>query len=140
MELSEFGVDTHTLAPPHVGFGGWGRERAFTAMGTASSRTLRVTLEELTSQSLRHQYTTELDSDWQKFTYTRLQRWTEIETYKMDRERRPAGFPDSPLSSDFEVPATWDFADDQIPIWYESFCSQEECQQPDLASWAVSGL
>lgn len=121
LELSEFNVDIHSPAR-HLPT----RQRTPRRSSERKPRELNITLKELKSQSLRHRYTTAEGSVWSKFALERLERWTEVELYKMDHAERPATFPELPPSSDFEVPATWDFADDQMLIWYRRCRSQND--------------
>lgn len=62
----------------------------------------------------------------------KLTRWMWIEALKLDEHEREAGFPDGisslpffDLTDDFVPPETWDYADDQIPIWYEEWQEEE---------------
>ncbi|EFZ03039.1 hypothetical protein MAA_00113 [Metarhizium robertsii ARSEF 23] len=103
LELSEFSVDSP--ARP----GGFGTRH----------RELSVTVKELQSPSLRYRYTTGQGSQWRTFVSERLKRWTEIEACKMDPDSRPPHW--LPPPPDFEVPPTWDFADDQMPLWYKTY-------------------
>lgn len=144
LELSEFDVNTRApvqdFPTDHRVF--WGQINQIEAQSTAS-RELIITLGELKSHSLRHRYTTRENGAWRDFARKRLERWTEVELYKTDRDKRPADFADYPdflglPPSDFQVPATWDFADDQMPIWYQTWCSQNGLCKPAFSSQVPS--
>ena len=87
----------------------------------------RLRLQELLLAALRNKYTYAQES-WYTFVTKRLQRWIQLELYKIDPERRPAEFrhgiphhSDIVLPADFHVPDTWDYADDQLPLWYSEW-------------------
>ncbi|KAJ6782002.1 hypothetical protein PWT90_01289 [Aphanocladium album] len=129
LELSEFDVKTRV---PALHFSTeqrtpWEWANQIEARNTVK-RELIIILEELKSHGLRHRYTASERSAWHDFALERLERWTEVELYKMDHDKRPANFP-GPPPSDFEVPATWDFADDQMPIWYRAWCSRSDLRK-----------
>ncbi|KAM3498509.1 hypothetical protein MY10362_008180 [Beauveria mimosiformis] len=126
LELSEFNVDIHS-STRHLPT----RQRSSRRSGERKPRELIITLKELKSRSLHHRYTIAEGSVWSDFALKRLERWTEVELYKMNHDERPATFPELPPSSNFEVPATWDFADDQMPIWYRKCHSQNDSRKQD---------
>ena len=86
--------------------------------GRSILRELSIGVEKLVSPSLLHRYTTGSGSDWQDFATERLKRWTEIEACKEQSQRGSA--------SDPSVLKLRDFADDQMPVWYEEYCSQNQ--------------
>ena len=84
----------------------------------------QLRLQGLVSPALGHGYTISSRS-WRDYAMERLKRWACIELYKLEPGQRPEQFTngishDSEISlpQDFQVPKTWDFADDQIPAWY----------------------
>lgn len=91
----------------------------------------------LTSPSLRYRYTTSFEglreNSWHKFVSDRLERWTEVELFKMSRDQRPQ---QNPTPSHFGQPDSWDYADDQIPLWYQAWYLQrnEERRPPAFSS------
>ncbi|KAJ3493952.1 hypothetical protein NLG97_g4397 [Lecanicillium saksenae] len=133
LELSEFDVNTRVPVQTVASFA-TDQRRLFPQLqpnaaqnrNAARAPELMIKLEELKSPSLRHRYTTSESGAWHGFALKRLKRWTEVELYKMDRDKRPTNFPGSPLPSDFELPATWDSADDQMPIWYRECHSKND--------------
>ncbi|KAH6959644.1 hypothetical protein BKA56DRAFT_501478 [Ilyonectria sp. MPI-CAGE-AT-0026] len=83
--------------------------------------------QEMVSPAMRHGYTT-ASSTWRSYVTERLQRWTWLELYKVEPENRPFQSPAAlPLVSDvsipeeFELPQSWDYADDQMPVWYREW-------------------
>ncbi|KAK2053471.1 hypothetical protein LY76DRAFT_597811 [Colletotrichum caudatum] len=82
-----------------------------------------------TSHALRHRYAIDPFSDWKDYVEERLKRWILIELLKMDPEVRPQRVtPTSPLSiysislpDSFVPPGAWDYADDQMPEWYQEW-------------------
>lgn len=121
LELSEFEVNDHSPAHNLLA-----SHRTPRSLSERQTRAYSITAKELKSQSLRHRYTIAEGSVWSSFVLKRLERWTEVELYKMDHDDRPATFPQVRPSSEFEVPATWDFADDQMPVWYRLCRSQND--------------
>jgi len=84
----------------------------------------QIRTEELTLPALRHRYVF-AHSSWISYAMERLQRWVWVELYKLDPEKRPEQFANgiphfshTSILGEFEVPKTWDYADDQIPVWY----------------------
>ncbi|KAK5994518.1 hypothetical protein PT974_04995 [Cladobotryum mycophilum] len=78
---------------------------------------------ELKSPSLKYRYTAGLDTSagsWQVFLEKHLRRWTLTELYKMKKEKQHRDLT-APLPSNFEVPASWNYADDQMAIWHQSW-------------------
>lgn len=98
-----------------------------TAEGDAVMFALRS--ETLTSPALRHEYTF-IRSSWKDFAMKLLNRWALLELYKLDPVVRPALPPRGPphkfdinLPADFvmENQPSWDFADDQMAVWYRQW-------------------
>ncbi|RYP26154.1 hypothetical protein DL767_008150 [Monosporascus sp. MG133] len=91
------------------------------------SRNLFLTIrsEEMVSPAVRHGYTT-ASTGWHSYVTDRLRRWAWLELYKLGSENPLLQVTD-PLSSDvsipedFELPQSWDYADDQIPGWYREW-------------------
>lgn len=66
--------------------------------------------------------------DWERFLCDRLDRWTYVEIAKMDREEQPQGFYDMApgnyrvrIPDGYQLPETWDYADDQIIPWFQEW-------------------
>jgi hypothetical protein len=85
---------------------------------------LQLRLQGLVSPVLGHGYTFASNS-WKDYAMERLNCWACIELYKLEPGQRPEQFTNGishhsqvSLPRDFRVPKTWDFADDQIPVWY----------------------
>ena len=97
----------------------------------------------LLSPALRHGYTTysSATKSWPSYVTTRLEQWFRVEIYKLDPDRRPRhlqnGIPryptqsDRPLLNGYKPPESWDYADDQIPVWYREWeaKTRKETQQ-----------
>lgn len=88
---------------------------------------LQIKSKELSSPALRHCYISS-SSGWRNFVSERVLRWAWLELYKVEQTNRPTQpLTSSPLVSDvsippeFEFPQSWDYADDQIPIWYQQW-------------------
>ncbi|KAH8883191.1 hypothetical protein GQ53DRAFT_432057 [Thozetella sp. PMI_491] len=88
---------------------------------------LKIRVQEVVSPALRHSYIT-ASTEWNLYLTSRLQRWTWLELYKLAPNKRPAQLANAPLLSsdvstlrDFAVPASWDYADDQLPKWYREW-------------------
>ncbi|KAI8716418.1 hypothetical protein NCS52_00935500 [Fusarium sp. LHS14.1] len=69
---------------------------------------------------------------WEKFLRDKLERWVYVEIAKMGQGQRPPGFyfmaPGNyrvSIPSGYEVPDTWDYADDQIVPWFQEWDSTE---------------
>ncbi|KAH7180276.1 hypothetical protein DER46DRAFT_693395 [Fusarium sp. MPI-SDFR-AT-0072] len=88
---------------------------------------LQTKAKELSSPALYHCYIT-ASSEWRDFVSQRVRRWAWLEVYKVEQRDRPV----QPLASvpmvsevsipqGFEFPQSWDYADDQIPIWYRQW-------------------
>ncbi|KAI9150790.1 hypothetical protein HJFPF1_10567 [Paramyrothecium foliicola] len=79
---------------------------------------------EMKSHGVRYVYATG-SSSWSTYLGERLRRWAWLEAFKMGTEGTPwRSATNSPLVSeitDFATPETWDFADNQIPIWYKEW-------------------
>ena len=127
LELAEFRVGdvVHDSPPPALGL--------FTPRSTFAEpptiprersigRALCVGVETLTSRSLAHRYVIGRKSGWGKYAEERARRWTEVEDCK-ETSNRSAGHDD--LESLVESLAMWDYADDQMPVWYEQYCMQQ---------------
>jgi hypothetical protein len=86
-----------------------------------------IQIQSLESPALRHiQHAT--SEPWRTYVTERLQRWVWVESYKLKEAERPlqflVGIPDHSritLPEEFTVPETWDYADDQIPLWYQEW-------------------
>jgi hypothetical protein len=126
LELVKFDVCDDPPRP--VSSRGFGNQ---TSIVRPRDRKLYIQVEELTSPALRYRYTTgsgiSTDS-WRVYVVQRLERWTLIEYLKMDDAgrlgeltHRPYGYPTVSLPSEFQVPATWDYADDQMPLWHQDW-------------------
>ncbi|RYO99449.1 hypothetical protein DL766_001770 [Monosporascus sp. MC13-8B] len=81
----------------------------------------------LSSPALRHEYTLASES-WRNYVMERLRRWAWVELHKVEPGKRPEQFingiphhSDISLPEEFQVPKTWDYADDQIPEWYREW-------------------
>ncbi|KAJ0127582.1 Maleylacetate reductase [Fusarium oxysporum f. sp. albedinis] len=88
---------------------------------------LQIKAKELSSPAFCHCYIT-TSSGWRDFVSERVLRWAWLELYKIEQTNRPAqplaSFPlvsDVSISTEFEFPQSWDYADDQIPIWYRQW-------------------
>ncbi|EEU43387.1 uncharacterized protein NECHADRAFT_27878, partial [Fusarium vanettenii 77-13-4] len=69
---------------------------------------------------------------WEKFLRGKLERWIFVEIAKMSQQQRPPGFyfmaPSNyrvSIPSGYQVPDTWDYADDQIIPWFQEWDSTE---------------
>lgn len=105
-------------------------------LGHFFSEELSIQVQELASLALRYTYTTSQSwpsSNWRVFVEKRLERWIATELYKIPSSRRPLrspafgspfGSPLSSLPSRVELPASWDYADDQMPLWYRQWEEQ----------------
>ena len=86
-----------------------------------------IQIQSLESPALRHrQHAT--SEPWRTYVTERLQRWVWVESYKLKEAERPLQFlvdipdhSDISLPEEFTVPETWDYADDQIPLWYQEW-------------------
>ncbi|KAJ2990846.1 hypothetical protein NUW58_g2756 [Xylaria curta] len=85
---------------------------------------LTIQAQKVTSAAVRSIFTT-ASSEWRTYLTDRLNRWAWLEFYKLESDNRPALPPRAlPLVSDvpdFELPQSWDYADDQIPRWYQEW-------------------
>ncbi|EEU34813.1 uncharacterized protein NECHADRAFT_88423 [Fusarium vanettenii 77-13-4] len=77
--------------------------------------------------AVRYAYTTAA-TRWRDYVQARLKRWAWLELFKLEPENRPFQSPSAlPLISSisipqgFEMPQSWDYADDQIPEWYQEW-------------------
>ncbi|CCT76256.1 uncharacterized protein FFUJ_14108 [Fusarium fujikuroi IMI 58289] len=66
--------------------------------------------------------------DWERFLRDRLDRWTYVEIAKLDREEQPQGFYHMApgnyrvrIPAGYQLPETWDYADDQIIPWFQEW-------------------
>ncbi|RBA15939.1 hypothetical protein FPRO05_12160 [Fusarium proliferatum] len=66
--------------------------------------------------------------EWERFLCDRLDRWVYVEIAKMDREEQPQGFYHMALGNyrvhipdGYQLPETWDYADDQIIPWFQEW-------------------
>ncbi|TVY68527.1 hypothetical protein Focb16_v002116 [Fusarium oxysporum f. sp. cubense] len=99
----------------------------------ATSRRLSVTMQPApVSYALRYAHRNgEVGhgcKDWERFLCDRLDRWTNVEIAKMDRDQQPQGFyhmtPGNyriPIPAGYQLPETWDYADDQIIPWFQEW-------------------
>ncbi|KAK7983379.1 aldolase [Apiospora arundinis] len=85
---------------------------------------LEILADELTSQALRHSYIT-ASENWKNYLTDRLKRWVWLELYKIAPLNRPIQplhvtplITDASIPHNFELPKSWDYADDQIPKWF----------------------
>lgn len=93
------------------------------------SEELSIRVQELASPALYYQYTTGhglLSEAWRQYAEQRLKRWTIAELYKIPSSRRPLNpttfnSPFGSLPSRHELPASWDYADDQMAQWYRQW-------------------
>jgi hypothetical protein len=97
---------------------------------------LSISAEPFRSTALRYTHTNGATGTaykrWKKFLDERLERWMYVEITKMERSQRPRGF--YFLSSGhyqvnippgYQVPSTWDYADDQVATWFHEWESHE---------------
>ncbi|KAI8665149.1 hypothetical protein LRP88_12814 [Fusarium phalaenopsidis] len=103
----------------------------------ASTRCLSVSVQPaVESTALRYAYTNggggQAWRAWEKFLRDRLDRWVYVEIAKMGQEQRPPGFyfmaPGNyrvSIPSGYELPGTWDYADDQIISWFQEWDRDE---------------
>jgi len=87
----------------------------------------QIRVRELATAALRHGFTFASDS-WHQFVTERAQRWIWPELLKLEAEERPKqlrnGMPnhhDIFLPSDFRLPESWHWADDQVRQWYDEW-------------------
>lgn len=87
----------------------------------------RIRLYGLTSPTLRYEYAV-ASNPWKEYVMQRLRRWTWVELHKLEPRTRPeqfvGGIPHpshASLLEVFQVPDTWDYADDQMPKWYQEW-------------------
>lgn len=110
------------VAPPQTNFP-FGHPQ----VASLANELLHIQVGEVISIAVRHCYLTSSES-WRSYLEKRLRRWAWLEIYKLEPENRPLrSLNVRPLVSDlphFEVPQSWDFADDQIPIWYHEWNHQ----------------
>lgn len=129
LELVKFDVCDDPSRPGHNrGFGNQ------TLIARPRDRQIFIQVKELTSPALRYRYTTGSGSStdsWREYVEQRLKRWTLIEYLKMDEAGRPgelnrrhSGYPTVSLPSEFQVPETWDYADDQMPLWHRDWVQE----------------
>lgn len=101
------------------------------------SEELSIRVQELSSLALYYSYTTSQGysiNDWRGFVEKRLERWLATEQYKDPSSIHPPpsslfGPQFSPPRSRSELPAGWDYADDQMPVWYRQW---EEERRADV--------
>ncbi|KAK6716530.1 hypothetical protein SNK04_007479 [Fusarium graminearum] len=98
-----------------------------------SSRRLLATIKPAPiSHALRYPYTNgdigDGSKDWWRFLRERLERWIYVEVVKTDYDQRPHGFyflaPGNfrvSIPVGYQVPDTWDYADDQIIPWFKEW-------------------
>lgn len=107
------------------------------------TRELRLQVEVLSSLALHYRYTTrqsDAANSWSYFVGKRLNRWIKIELYKTPHNKRP--FEITPYTEDaylnldpspnILLPETWDYADDQMPAWYEEFLEDSKVDHDQL--------
>ncbi|OAA38285.1 hypothetical protein ISF_09894 [Cordyceps fumosorosea ARSEF 2679] len=94
---------------------------------------MSIYIRKLESLALRHHFTVgQSNSDsWSKFVNERLERWAKIELLKIPRTTR--GFdvhgPSVPMGRIFRRPKGWDYADDQLPVWYRNFQEVRQAEE-----------
>ncbi|KAJ3531130.1 hypothetical protein NM208_g9020 [Fusarium decemcellulare] len=88
---------------------------------------IQIRAKELRSPALHYSYTTG-STKWHDFVGERVRRWAWLELYKIEERDRPVQSSTSfPLVSEisipqgFETPRSWDYADDQMPAWYQEW-------------------
>jgi len=124
------------------GLGGFGRVGGFHNLPQTTSPSnhfLKIQAQEVASVAVRHGYTTG-SAQWRAYLTERLRRWAWLELYKMKPENRPFQPPNvHPLVSDlqeFELPQSWDYADDQIPQWYRDW--ELVSQEGRESTWVIN--
>lgn len=101
---------------------------------------LSIEVKELCSPALLYRYTTghgQSGTPWRDFAEERLKRWTLIELYKMPQGGRPFDMttrtpPDHfavDLPPRFSLPESWDYADDQMSLWYQTYEQQKKVKR-----------
>ncbi|GKU21451.1 hypothetical protein FLAG1_06217, partial [Fusarium langsethiae] len=100
---------------------------------TGSSRRLIASMKlSPMSHALRYPHTNgdigDGCKDWWRFLRERLDRWVYVEVVKTDYDLRPHGFyflaPGNfriSIPAGYQVPDTWDYADDQIIPWFQEW-------------------
>ncbi|RTE68648.1 hypothetical protein BHE90_016973 [Fusarium euwallaceae] len=88
---------------------------------------LKIRAQEMVSPAVRYAYTTAA-TQWRDYLQERLKRWAWLELFKLEPGNRPfqssSAFPlvsSISIPQDFEMPQSWDYADDQIPEWYREW-------------------
>ncbi|KAH7232516.1 hypothetical protein B0J15DRAFT_505391 [Fusarium solani] len=88
---------------------------------------LKIRAQEMVSPAVRHAYTTAA-TQWRGYVEERLGRWAWLELFKLEPGNRPfqssSAFPlisSISIPQEFEMPQSWDYADDQIPKWYREW-------------------
>lgn len=112
---------------------------------TGESMFPQISYDTFSSPALLYVFTAHDDSDFYSYVRERLERWTWMELQKLDREYLPTRLQGTgrrtriilhpsviELPADFKVPDTWDYADDQIPIWYREWAGIVEVEGPLL--------
>ncbi|KAL4731222.1 hypothetical protein ACLX1H_000184 [Fusarium chlamydosporum] len=100
---------------------------------TSSGRRLSITIRlGPNSHALSYPHTNgevgDSCQDWEKFLRDRLDRWAYVEIAKMEHDQQPPGFYHMApgkyrvsIPATYEVPETWDYADDQIIPWFQEW-------------------
>lgn len=93
---------------------------------------LSINIKPVKSIALRYTHTNGVSGgdcqSWEEFLNERLQRWIYVEMIRMEPERRPPGFyilvPGQyhvNVPHTYKPPNTWDYADDQITLWFKEW-------------------
>lgn len=116
----QLGIRRTGLAPNQFGF-------SAIQNGSPNESFLKIRAQEMISPAVRHAYTTAA-TQWRDYVQARLKRWAWLELFKLEPQNRPFQSPSAfPLISsisipqEFEMPQSWDYADDQILEWYEEW-------------------
>jgi hypothetical protein len=100
----------------------------------SSTRRLSVTIRLRSSSNALHYAHTNGGEighgckDWERFLRERLDRWTYVEVAKMDSDQQPPGSHHMApgnyqvsIPANYQLPETWDYADDQIIPWFQEW-------------------
>ncbi|RNJ52674.1 hypothetical protein D7B24_003095 [Verticillium nonalfalfae] len=134
IEYSQFDVIEVQL--PRLGFGRAASNGGMNPIPFPRS-SIRMEVNEVASPALRFRYTCgdkTHHKSWFQFIEERLRRWALVELFKMSPEGRPNNFANAgppqnfriSLPSGFEAPKDWDYADDQMPPWFDFWEKQKD--------------